>query len=94
VPIVLNPILALPFLVAPIVCTFVTYFAFVSGIVPGMGYPLAAVWTVPSIFSAVIATTSIRSAVLVVVNFVIYFVIYYPFFKTFEKKQLLEEGSV
>ncbi|WP_321384573.1 PTS transporter subunit EIIC [uncultured Enterococcus sp.] len=45
-PIVLNPALAIPFVLAPVVCTFITYFAFTTGIVPGMGYPLAAVWTV------------------------------------------------
>lgn len=92
-PIVLNPALAIPFVVAPIVTTFVTYFAFVSNLVPGMAYPLAAVWTVPSIFSAVIATASIRGAVLVVVNFLIYLGIYYPFFKAYERKLVLEEGQ-
>mgnify|MGYP005982916371 CR=1 FL=1 len=90
-PIVLNPVLAIPFAVAPIVNTFVTYFAFTSGLVPGMGYPLAAVWTLPSIFSSVIATTSIKAAFLVVINFVISFIIYYPFYKAYEKKLVLEE---
>ncbi|MDG4870767.1 PTS transporter subunit EIIC, partial [Guyparkeria sp. 1SP6A2] len=32
-PIVLNPALAIPFVVAPVVNTFITYFAFTSGIV-------------------------------------------------------------
>ncbi|MDA9460427.1 PTS system, cellobiose-specific IIC component [Enterococcus mundtii 3F] len=90
-PIVLNPALAIPFALAPIVTTFVTYFAFILNIVPGMGYPLAAVWTVPSIFSAVIATASIRGAILVLVNFLIYLGIYYPFFKAYERKLVIEE---
>lgn len=90
-PIVLNPALAVPFAIAPIVNTFITYFAFTSGLVPGMGYPLAAVWTVPSVFAAVIATASIRGALLVVVNFAVYGAIYYPFFKAYERKLFEQE---
>ncbi|MEQ7215309.1 PTS transporter subunit EIIC [Enterococcus asini] len=92
-PIVLNPALAIPFAIAPLVNTFITYFAFTSGIVPGMAYPLAAVWTVPSVFAAVIATASIRGAVLVVVNFFVYLGIYYPFFKAYERKLVTQEGE-
>ena len=47
-PIVLNPILIIPFTIAPLVAVFITYFAFTTGIVPGMGYPLAAVWNLPA----------------------------------------------
>lgn len=92
-PIVLNPALAIPFIVAPILCTITTYLAFVLNIVPGMGYPLAAVWTVPSIFSGVIATASIKGGLLVVVNFLIYLLVYYPFFKVYEKKMVLQETT-
>lgn len=90
-PIVLNPALAVPFAIAPIINTFITYFAFTSGLVPGMGYPLAAVWTVPSIFAAVIATASIRGALLVAVNFAVYGIVYYPFFKVYERKLFEQE---
>lgn len=91
-PIVLNPSLAIPFILAPVITTFVTYFAFITGIVPGMGYPLAAVWTVPSIFAGIISTASIRGGLLVLVNLVIYLIVYYPFFKIYEKKQMIQEG--
>lgn len=90
-PIVLNPILGIPFLIAPVINTFITYFAFTSGLVPGMGYPLAAVWTVPSIFSAVIATASLKASVLVMLNFITSMIIYYPFYKVYERKLVLEE---
>lgn len=93
IPIVLNPALGIPFVIAPIVATFVTYFAFITGFVPGMGYPLAAVWTVPSLFAGAIATASIRGALLVVVNLLIYTIIYYPFFKSYETKLLAEESN-
>lgn len=90
-PIVLNPILIIPFAFAPMVCTVVTYLAFTTGIVPGMGYPSAAIWTLPSVFAAAVATASIKGAILIFVNFVIYGVIYYPFFKIYEKKMVLQE---
>lgn len=90
-PIVLNPMLAIPFIIAPIINTVLTYFVFTTNLIPGMGYPLAAVWTLPSIFSGVIATASIKAVFLVIINFVISFIIYYPFFKAYDKKMLLEE---
>lgn len=92
-PIVLNPALAIPFVLSPLVTTFLTYFAFTSGLVPGMGYPLAAVWTVPSVFAAVIATASVKGAILVLVNFTVYIGIYYPFFKAYERKLVAQEGE-
>ncbi|MGZ7242488.1 PTS sugar transporter subunit IIC, partial [Streptococcus pyogenes] len=49
--------------------------------------------TVPSIFAALIATASIRGALLVVVNFSVYLGIYYPFFKAYERKLALQEGK-
>lgn len=90
-PIVLNPILIIPFTLGPIICTIVTYLAFWTGIVPGMAYPSAAIWTLPSVFAAAVATTSIKAAVLVIVNFIIYAAVYYPFFKIYEKKMVLQE---
>lgn len=94
VPLVLNPILFIPFFIAPIIMTFVTYFAFVSGIVPPMAYPTAAVWTIPSFIAGALVTSSIRGGILVVINLMISGCIYYPFFKMYEKKLLLEENQV
>lgn len=90
-PIVLNPVLAVPFFVAPVITVIVTYFAFSTGLVPGMAYPLAVEWTVPSIFGSVILTTSLKAAVLVLVNFIISLGIYYPFFKSYEAKLIISE---
>lgn len=92
-PIVLNPIMAIPFTIGPIICTIVTYFAFATGLVPGMGAPTAAIWTLPSLFAGVIATSSLKAAVLVIVNFLIYGTVYFPFFKLYEKKLLAQEQS-
>jgi PTS system cellobiose-specific IIC component len=92
-PIVLNPALAIPFFVAPVISVFVTYFAFATGIVPGMAYPLAVQWTVPSIFGSVLLTTSIRAAFLVLVNLGIQLAVYFPFFKAYERKLIREEST-
>ena len=89
-PIVLNPALAIPFFIAPIITVLVTYLAFSTGIIPGMAYPLAVEWTVPSIFGSVILTTSLKALVLVIINFLISLGIYYPFFKAYESKLIKE----
>ncbi|TLG72692.1 PTS sugar transporter subunit IIC [Culicoidibacter larvae] len=92
-PIVLNPILAIPFVIGPVVTTIITYLGFTTGIVPGMAYPLAAVWTVPSFIAGGLVTASIQGVILVVINFVVGGLIYFPFFKMYEAKLLKEEHA-
>ncbi|WP_270527026.1 PTS sugar transporter subunit IIC [Longibaculum muris] len=89
-PIVMNPILAIPFIVAPIIMTIVSYLFTVSGLVPLMMAKLP--FTLPAPLAAVMSTDwSIMAGVLVIINFIIALVIYYPFFKMFEKQQLEKE---
>lgn len=91
-PIVFNPILIIPFTLAPLVCVFTTYFAFTLGLVPGMGYPLAAVWNLPSVLAGFVSTASISGALLVLFNFTLMGLIYYPFFKIYEKRMVALES--
>ncbi|MDR2465381.1 MAG: PTS transporter subunit EIIC [Streptococcaceae bacterium] len=87
-PIVMNPTLAIPFILSPLVMTVVAYLATISNIIPMT--VSRTVFTVPSPIGAMMVTNwHVMAAVLVVVNFIISLVIYYPFFKVFEK-QLLE----
>lgn len=89
-PIVMNPVLAIPFIISPLVTTILSYFATVTGLVPMMAARLG--FTIPSPIAAWMSTNwSIASAALVVVNFIIALVIYYPFFKVFEKQQIKKE---
>ncbi len=91
-PIVMNPVLAIPFIVAPMVMTVLSYFLTISGVIPMMMARLP--FTMPSPLAAVMSTNwNIMAGVLVVVNFIISFVIYYPFFKVFEKQQLEKEKN-
>lgn len=91
-PIVMNPILGIPFIVAPLITTTFSYVLTVTNIVPMMMARLP--FTVISPVAAWISTDwSIMAGVLVVVNFFITLAIYYPFFKVFEKQQLKKEAT-
>lgn len=91
IPIVLNPILIIPFFIGPVICTIITYLAFTLGFVPGIGYPFAAAWNFPSFIAAPLATASFQGFLLVVVNLIVYGFVYFPFFKMYEKKVLQTE---
>lgn len=91
-PIVMNPILGIPFLVAPLVTTTLSYFLTISGVVPMMSARLG--FAIPAPIAAWMSTNwSIMAGVLVVINFLITLAIYYPFFKVFEKQQLEREAE-
>jgi PTS system cellobiose-specific IIC component len=90
VPIMLNPLLVVPFLIGPIVVAIISYFSMQFGLVtkPYILVP----WTLPAPIGAYLATGGDwRAIVLVFVNIVFITAIYYPFFKAYEKKMLKEE---
>lgn len=89
-PIVLNPILIIPFILAPIVNIIIAWAATNYGLVPAMH--IAAPWTLPAPLFAFMATGGSWQAA--VLGFVLIFVsvlVYYPFFKMYDKKLLAEE---
>jgi PTS system cellobiose-specific IIC component len=89
-PIVMNPILGIPFLVAPLITTTISYFATTTKIVPMMAARLG--FAIPAPIAAWMSTNwSVAAGILVVINFLITLAIYYPFFKVFEKQQLDRE---
>lgn len=88
-PVAVNPILAIPFIIGPIITTCVTYFAMSWGLVAKVS--VMAPWTLPSPIKAFLSTNDWRSVVLVMINFAIYVIVYYPFFKAYEKELLSEE---
>ncbi|HVS45861.1 MAG TPA: PTS transporter subunit EIIC [Verrucomicrobiae bacterium] len=83
VPIVFNPYLALPFVVAPLVTASVTYATIAAGWVsrPINYIPSA----VPTLLSTYWATLDPRAVVLVVVNIAIAAAIYWPFVRAYER---------
>ncbi|GAB6087896.1 PTS sugar transporter subunit IIC [Alkaliphilus crotonatoxidans] len=91
-PIMLNPILAIPFIIGPILTGLLTYGAMALNLVtrPYIQPP----WTLPAPIGAYLATGGDwKAPVLVLINIIITMVIYYPFFKSYEKKMLIEERN-
>jgi PTS system cellobiose-specific IIC component len=87
-PIVLNPILAIPFLTAPIVNLLLTYFAQKFHVI-GYGFIIDPSFT-PFFAQAYLSSMDWRN---VIFTFGLVFVsaaIYYPFFKVMEKNRLAE----
>lgn len=85
IPVALNPIFLLPFLLAPMVCLLDSWAAMRLGIVP---IPVREVeWITPVILSGYIATGSVAGSLLQLVNMVISTLIYLPFLKMYDTWQ-------
>ncbi|OQP06107.1 PTS system, cellobiose-specific IIC component [Geobacillus sp. 46C-IIa] len=89
-PVVMNPLVIVPWILAPMVVTLVTYLAMSSGLVPppnGVAVP----WTVPILINGIMATNSLAGGLLQVVNFLIVLVIWFPFLKFIDRMNLQKE---
>lgn len=92
-PIVMNPMILIPWILAPIVVVIFTYFMMATGIVPlttGISVP----WTMPLFFGGMLATNSIMGGILQVVNFFIVFFIWVPFLKIIDIQNLKAEKEI
>lgn len=89
-PMVLNPIYFIPFLLVPIVFAIIGYVFTAIGIVPKI--VLLAPWTTPPILGAIMSTSSIRGAIIPIVNIIVGTLIYIPFVAMSDKR-LAEEAS-
>jgi PTS system cellobiose-specific IIC component len=86
----MNPILAIPFILAPMVNTVVVYLFTISGLIPRM--MVKPPFTLPAPLGALITTNwNLIACGLVFICFFISLAIYYPFFKAYEKKMLETE---
>ena len=91
-PIVLNPLMAVPFILAPVANTIIGYVATVTGIMPiTLGVQLP--WTCPIVFSGFLVTGSVMGSVVQIVMLAVDILIYYPFFKLLDKRYLDEESA-
>ena len=92
-PLVMNPILALPFIFIPLVLTTITYFVFKLGLIAKI--TILAPWTLPGPIGALFATSGDwKALILVLINLLIAIVLYYPFFKKYEREMLAQEQSL
>lgn len=88
-PIVLNPILAIPFLAAPVVNLLLTYFAQKMHLI-GVGFIIDPSFT-PFFAQAYLSSMDWRNVVFTLVLVFVSAAIYYPFFKVMEKNRLAAE---
>ncbi|MBB6217874.1 PTS system cellobiose-specific IIC component [Anaerosolibacter carboniphilus] len=88
-PIVMNPILGIPFILAPIANLIIAYIVTSIGLV-GKAFA-AAPWTTPPFIGAGLATMDFKAVLLVFALIAIDYVIYFPFFKMYEKNLIEQE---
>ncbi|MFX3619501.1 MAG: PTS cellobiose transporter subunit IIC [Sporolactobacillus sp.] len=90
-PIVMNPLMIVPFVLTPMMVLTTTYFSMKFGWV-ALTAGVAVPWTTPPIISGYLATGGhLSGAVIQVVNIILSFFIYYPFFRVVDKQKVMEE---
>lgn len=93
IPIMLNPMLFIPYLGGVLANTFIAYFSVASGIIaPFTGTDVS--WTVPLIFQGLLGNSKpLHGVLLQVVILAVDMLIWYPFVKIIDKQALKEEGA-
>jgi PTS system cellobiose-specific IIC component len=82
-PIVLNPILMIPFILTPVAVMTVQYFGTAIGLFPLCNYMVP--WTTPVFISGFLMTGSLMGVVAQIVSFVVAFFIWLPFIRAWDK---------
>lgn len=88
-PIIMNPILALPFAITPLVNLALCMFGYSLGLFVPTGADLSAF--MPFIFHGAFLTGSFSGVVMQILMLIVDIIIYLPFFKVADKKALSEE---
>lgn len=91
IPVVANPMLAVPFVAMPVISCVIQYFALYTGICPLYGATQVP-WTCPPIISGFLIG-GWRSALLQLVIFIISFFVYLPFIRRVDKMNLKAEAE-
>lgn len=92
-PIVMNPILFIPLIVAPMVSATIAYMMISTGIIPN--FFMMTPWTVPAPIGAMWASGwHISPLFAVLAMIVVTTIIWYPFFKLYERQLLAQEQEV
>lgn len=90
-PIVLNPMILIPFMLVPTINIVISYFCMSIGLVPlctGVAIP----WTMPVVLSGFLAT-GWQGAVLQLLLLILGVFIYMPFIKMMDKQYLEDEAK-
>lgn len=92
VPIVLNPIMMVPFVMTPMITATIAWFATTAGLVNPV--TITAPWTLPGPIGAYLATGGDwRAAALNVALIVVSIICYYPFVKVYDKQEIEKEKA-
>lgn len=84
-PIILNPIMAVPFILTPILCYCIAYAATYFGFVPYLLQPIA--WSTPPFLSGYMATGTVRGIILQMFCVAVGMAVYYPFVRIHKTTQ-------
>jgi PTS system cellobiose-specific IIC component len=91
-PIVMNPIMMIPFILAPVTVMTISYLGMKFGLVAKLA-GIAIPWTSPVIIGGYLASGGkISAAIMQLVGIIVAGLIYYPFFKIWDKQKADEEG--
>lgn len=90
-PVVMNPMLAIPFIGMPVIACLIQYFALYTGICPLYGATQIP-WTCPPIISGFLLA-GWKSALLQLVILCVSFFVYLPFIKKIDKMNLVQEKN-
>ncbi|EGT3615066.1 PTS sugar transporter subunit IIC [Clostridium perfringens] len=90
-PLVLNPIYFIPFIIAPMVTGTIAYFLTFIGFVPKV--TIMANWTMPPVFGAFLSTNSLMGALTALICIAVAVLIYIPFVMIATREELKLEQS-
>jgi cellobiose PTS system EIIC component len=90
-PMVLNPIMMIPFIFVPVVNSIIAYACMALHIV-GKGV-IETPWTTPAPLGAALGCMDIKAGIMVIGLIILDMALYYPFVKLLEKQKLEEENS-
>ena len=91
-PMVLNPLMMIPFIFVPVINSIIAYACMAFQIV-GKGV-IETPWTTPAPLGAALGCMDFRAAIMVIGLIVLDMCLYYPFFRLLEKQKLSEESGV
>ncbi|MEN8079230.1 PTS transporter subunit EIIC [Clostridioides difficile] len=93
IPLMLNPVYFVPLIITPSVSAIISYFAFVTKLVPLPTGLAQLPWTTPPIISGYLVTGSFRGALLQIVLIVVVTLIWIPFVKMADRKLCKDEAA-
>ena len=87
-PVIYNPMMLIPFVLAPVLCFSNAYLLTQLGFLPQVTNTV--VWTIPPLFSGYLATGSVQGVIVQLLNILISVACYAPFMIRYEKRSVNE----